>query len=138
MSDHELKQLIQAADRAITAQDVDRLMDFYADDATLVVKPGLNATGKAEIRKAFVAIATHFKKQLKVRQGEMKVIEGGETALVIMETVLDTLDAEGAECGGLPMSFEMRVPAGFVSSTIPTARRCLPGKSQHEAEASLS
>ncbi|MBV7521108.1 putative protein YybH [compost metagenome] len=97
MSDHELKQVIQAADRAITAEDFESLMDFYADDATLVVKPGLYATGKPQIQRAFVAIAAHFKNQMKVRQGEMKVIEGGDTALVIMETVLDTVDAEGAD-----------------------------------------
>ncbi|MEI3851704.1 MULTISPECIES: YybH family protein [Ensifer] len=94
MSDHELKQVIQATDRAITAEDFESLMDFYADDATLVVKPGLNATGKSQIQKAFVAIAAHFKNQMKVRQGEMKVVEGGGTALVIVETV----DAEGGRC----------------------------------------
>lgn len=90
MSDHELKLLIQAADKAITAEDFDSLMAFYAEDATLVVKPGMNATGKEQIRKAFVAIAAHFKNQLKVRQGRMSVIEGADTALVIMETLLDT------------------------------------------------
>ncbi|WP_315792611.1 SgcJ/EcaC family oxidoreductase [Bradyrhizobium sp. SZCCHNRI1002] len=92
MSDHPLKQLIKAADKAITAKDFDSLMEFYADDATLVVKPGLNASGKDQIRKAFVAIAAHFKNQLKVRQGRMEVIEGADTALVIMETLLDTGD----------------------------------------------
>ncbi len=89
MAEHELRQLIEAADRAITAEDFDRVMDFYAEDATLVVKPGLNATGKTAIRKAFVAIAAHFKNSLKVRQGRMEVIEGGDTALVIMESLLD-------------------------------------------------
>jgi uncharacterized protein (TIGR02246 family) len=97
MSDHELKQIIQAADRAITAEDFEGLMDFYAEDATLVVKPGLNATGKTQIKKAFVAIAAHFKNQMKVRQGNMKVIEGGDAALVIMETVLDTVDPDGTD-----------------------------------------
>ena len=90
MPDHPLKQLIKAADKAITAEDFDSLMEFYADDATLVVKPGMNASGKDQIRKAFVAIAAHFKNQLKVRQGRMEIIEGGDTALVIMETFLDT------------------------------------------------
>ncbi|WP_370677149.1 SgcJ/EcaC family oxidoreductase [Pleomorphomonas sp. PLEO] len=90
MAEHELRQLIEAADRAITAEDFDGLMEFYADDATLVVKPGLNATGKTQIRKAFVAIAAHFKNALKVRQGRMQVIEGADnTALVLMETLLD-------------------------------------------------
>ncbi|WP_026792843.1 YybH family protein [Pleomorphomonas oryzae] len=89
MAEHELRQVIEAADRAITAEDFDRVMDFYTDDATLVVKPGLNATGKVAIRKAFVAIAAHFKNTLKVRQGRMEVIEGGDTALVLMESLLD-------------------------------------------------
>jgi uncharacterized protein (TIGR02246 family) len=89
MAEHELRELIEAADRAITAEDFDHVMDFYAEDATLVVKPGLNATGKTAIRKAFVAIAAHFKNSLKVRQGRMEVIEGGDTALVLMESLLD-------------------------------------------------
>jgi uncharacterized protein (TIGR02246 family) len=89
MAEHDLRQLIEAADRAITTEDFDGLMAFYAEEATLVVKPGLNATGKAQIRKAFVAIAAHFKNALKVRQGRMQVIEGADTALVLMETLLD-------------------------------------------------
>ncbi|PTQ74140.1 SgcJ/EcaC family oxidoreductase [Pseudomonas sp. GV071] len=88
-----LKRTIEAADRAITAEDFDALMDFYADDATLVVKPGLNATGKPAIRRAFVAIAEHFNHSIQVTQGQMQVIEGGDTALVIMETHLHTADA---------------------------------------------
>ena len=47
-----LKATIQAADRAITAQDYDALMAFYTEDASLVVKPGLVATGKDSIRRA--------------------------------------------------------------------------------------
>jgi ketosteroid isomerase-like protein len=39
MSTHPLEQLIRAADVAITSEDYDALMDFYADDAKLVVKP---------------------------------------------------------------------------------------------------
>ena len=48
--DHPLKTLIEAADRAISAGDFDEVMRFYADDATLVVRPGLNVTGKPAIR----------------------------------------------------------------------------------------
>jgi uncharacterized protein (TIGR02246 family) len=96
MSDHPLKGLIESADRAISAKDFDGLMQFYTADATLVVKPGLYAKGRDQIRKAFEAISAHFQGQLKVRQGRMEVIEGGDTALVIMETWLDTVDEEGA------------------------------------------
>lgn len=95
MPDHELKQLIQAADRAITAEDFDTLMDFYAEDATLVVQPGRLATGKQQIRKAFAAIADHFNHQIQVSQGDMRVIEAGDTALVIMETIIDTVAPDG-------------------------------------------
>ena len=96
MARHPLEAVIAAADKAITAEDFDALMDFYADDATLVIKPGLHATGKEQIRKAFVAIAEHFNHSLMVRQGEMHVVQGGNTALVIMETVLESTDTAGA------------------------------------------
>jgi uncharacterized protein (TIGR02246 family) len=93
MAPHPLEHLIRAADAAITAEDFDALMDFYADDATLVVRPGLNVTGKANIRAAFVRIAEYVQHSLVVGQGRMEVIEGGDTALVIMESTLDYVEA---------------------------------------------
>jgi len=93
MPPHPLEQVIRAADAAITAEDFDALMDFYADDATLVVKPGLNITGKQAIRAAFVRIADYVQHSLVVGQGRMDVIEGGDTALVIMESTLDYVEA---------------------------------------------
>jgi len=94
---HELKQVIEAADRAITEEDFDSLMDFYAEDAILVVRPGIIASGKEQIREAFVAIADHFDHKLTVTQGDMRVIEGGDTALVIMETILNAAGSNNAE-----------------------------------------
>lgn len=90
-----LKATIEAADRAITAENFDELMEFYADDASLVVKPGLTVTGKDSIRRAFVAIAEHFNNSIVVTQGEMQVIQGGDVALVIMETLLKATDKAG-------------------------------------------
>ena len=95
MSTHPIRQVIEACDKAITARDFDLLMTYYAEDAALVVKPGMTATGKENIRKAFVAISDYFQGQLVVEQGEMQVIEGAGTALVIMETVLHYPDGEG-------------------------------------------
>ena len=92
---HPIKLAIQAADAAITAGDFDTLMDFYAEDACLVVKPGLTVRGKEQIRKAFAAIAEHFQGKLIVTQGDMQIIEGEDAALVIMETFLETLTADG-------------------------------------------
>jgi uncharacterized protein (TIGR02246 family) len=92
MAPHPLERVIRAADAAITAEDFDALMDFYADGATLVVKPGLNVTGKQDIRAAFVRIADYVQHSLVVGQGRMDVIEGGDTALVIMESTLDYVE----------------------------------------------
>ena len=94
---HPLKTLVEAADRAITAEDFDAVTEFYADDATLVVKPGLNVSGKPAIRRAFEAIAAHFNHSLKVGQGDMVVLEGADTALVLMESTLDAVDKAGAD-----------------------------------------
>jgi uncharacterized protein (TIGR02246 family) len=93
---HPLQALIQAADRAITASDFDALMDFYAEDAILVVKPGLNVAGKESIRAAFVRIAEFTRHTLRVGQGRMEVLEAGDTALVIMESTLDYDGEDGA------------------------------------------
>ena len=60
-------------------------MEFYTDDATVVVVPGRAANGKEEIRSAFVALAEHFQHTLYVTQGDMIVIEGGDSALVIAQ-----------------------------------------------------
>jgi uncharacterized protein (TIGR02246 family) len=90
-----LHDVIAAADRAITDEDFDAVMAFYTEDATLVVKPGLNATGKEQIRRAFEAIAQHFNHSLVVTQGELAVIEGGDTALVVAETMLDWTEKDG-------------------------------------------
>lgn len=94
MAEDELKHLIEAADRAISTEDFDSLMAFYADDATLVVQPGLEVSGKERIAKAFSAIASHFGHALSISQGKMKVIEAGDTALVIMETVVRFVGSE--------------------------------------------
>ena len=88
MTRHPLELIIEKADTAIIQEDFDTLMDIYSDDAVLVVKPGMNASGKIQIRKAFEAIAAHFNHTLHVRQAGMKILEAGDTALVIAKTVV--------------------------------------------------
>ena len=95
MSFHPIKEIIQACDKAISAKNYDELMQYYAEGATLVVKPGMVVSGKDNIRKAFIAISDHFQDQLTVEQGEILVIEGARNALVIMETVLSFPDGQG-------------------------------------------
>lgn len=88
MHNHELKFLIEKADQAINREDFDELLNFYSDDAILVVKPGMLAKGKIQIRKAFEAIAEYFNHSLVVNQGDMSILEAGDTALVISNTLL--------------------------------------------------
>lgn len=65
-------------------------MKYYTNDAILVVKPGMIARGKEEIKKAFIAISKYFNNRLVPTQGEMIILEAGDTALVISQTLLDT------------------------------------------------
>ncbi|MDJ0623207.1 MAG: hypothetical protein QNJ17_09585 [Desulfocapsaceae bacterium] len=57
---HPIESIIKECDEAIVAEDFDRLMENYTDDAILVVTPGKNAVGSLEIRTAFKRIAVHF------------------------------------------------------------------------------
>ena len=43
MSQHPLRTLIETCDAAISRRDFDALMAFYAEDAALVIKPGMVA-----------------------------------------------------------------------------------------------
>lgn len=95
MAYQQIRRAINACDNAISKEDFESLMDFYAEDAALVVKPGLIVKGKDNIRKAFIAIAEHFHHKLVVTQGEMHIIEGAGNALVIMETLLDIPATDG-------------------------------------------
>jgi uncharacterized protein (TIGR02246 family) len=94
--DHEIKDLIKRCDLAIRQENFDTLMDYYTDDAILVVKPGLIAHGKRKIREAFIAIAKYFNNSLVPTQGEMIILETGDTALVISQSLLaaDKTDSE--------------------------------------------
>jgi len=88
VNQHPVQLQIERADKAIVAENFDVLMDIYTDDAVLVIKPGRNAVGKSEIRKAFEAITVYFKNGLQVEQNGMGILESGDTALVLANTVV--------------------------------------------------
>ncbi|RPK12370.1 YybH family protein [Priestia endophytica] len=89
MAEQELKEVIRECDTAIQNEDFDTLMNYYTDDAVLVVKQGMIAKGKEEIKKAFIAIAKYFNNSIVPSQGEMVILEAGDTALVLSQTFLD-------------------------------------------------
>jgi uncharacterized protein (TIGR02246 family) len=85
----KIKELIDAADKAIKEERFDDLMDFYTEDAVLVVKPGLEVQGKEAIKNAFIKIAEYLKNSIIPTQGKMLMIEAGDTVLVLSQTLLD-------------------------------------------------
>ncbi|MFJ5624825.1 YybH family protein [Peribacillus loiseleuriae] len=87
--EHELKEFIKKCDKAIKQEDFDTLKNYYTDDAILVVKPDMIARGKEEIKQAFIKIAKYFNNSLVPAQGEMIILEAGDTALVISQTLLE-------------------------------------------------
>lgn len=90
MKQHPVITQIEKADKAIVAEDFDTLLDIYTDDAVLVIEPGSNAVGKQSIRRAFEAIAVYFRNGLQVRQEGLSVLESGDTALVLANTVVSS------------------------------------------------
>lgn len=86
MNRHPIEQLVENAHLAINREDFETLIDMYADDAVVVIKPCVNVVGKALIREAFEAIAVHFNHQLDIMQAGMEILECGDTALVLATT----------------------------------------------------
>lgn len=93
----DIKSLIAAADKAIKEERFDDLMEFYTDDAVLVIKPGLEARGKKAIKEAFIKIAAYFNNSIVPTQGKMQMIEAGDTVLVLSQTLLDASKKEDSE-----------------------------------------
>lgn len=93
----EIKKLIAAADKAIKDERFDDLMEYYTDDAVLVVKPGMEAHGKAAIKEAFIKIAAYFDNSVVPTQGNMLMLEAGDTVLVLSQTLLDADNRESSE-----------------------------------------
>ncbi|MGG3477614.1 DUF4440 domain-containing protein [Peribacillus frigoritolerans] len=125
MQNHELEQVIKNADWAIN--NGDHLMEYYSEDATLVVKPGTVARGKEEIRRAFIAIAEYFNYSLIVNQEKMAIIETGDTALVVAQAQLSGNQKDDSE-------FSMERTATYVFKKDSTGTwRCIIDNS-HGAE----
>lgn len=92
-----IKKLIGEADKAIKEERFDDLMQFYSEDAVLVVKPGLEAKGKKQIKEAFIKIAVYFQNSVVPTQGKMMMIETEDTVLVLSQTLLDSTNKDDVE-----------------------------------------
>jgi uncharacterized protein (TIGR02246 family) len=85
----KIRELIHQADIAIREERFDELMNYYTDDAVLVVRPGMEVKGKEAIKSAFIKIAAYFKNSIVPTQGKMLMIEAGDIVLVLSQTMLD-------------------------------------------------
>ena len=85
----EIKTLIAQADKAIREERFNDLMEFYTEDAVLVVMPGREAHGKEQIKAAFIAIAKYFNNSVAPSQGNMVMLEAGDTVLVLSQTFVE-------------------------------------------------
>ena len=97
MKDHTITQEIHVADEAINRNDFDAATKSYTQDATLVVRPGHLVSGQSNIREAHKKISEYFNGSLEVSQGEIVIIEAGDTALVMAQTFIKSpkkLDSE--------------------------------------------
>jgi len=97
MNQHRIALLIEKADKAINQEDFDTVVDLYTEDAVLVIKPGNNAIGRVQIRRAMERIAAHFDRSLDVRQAGMVILETGDTALVLARTQVSATNSPMVE-----------------------------------------
>lgn len=56
--EQQIKDIISACDLAIQNEDFDTLMNYYTEDAVLVVKPGMIARGKKKSKKRLWQLRT--------------------------------------------------------------------------------
>ena len=95
-----IRDLIRQADEAIREERFDDLMEFYTEDAVLVLRPGRESHGKAEIKEAFIAIARYFNNSLVPAQGNMVMLEAGDTVLVLSQTFVEAEKKPDSEYPG--------------------------------------
>jgi uncharacterized protein (TIGR02246 family) len=78
MSKHPVEETVEKMDEAFNRGDIETLLDFYEDDAVIVLEPGRLVRGKTALREAFQAILGF---EGVATQIKTSVIEAGELAL---------------------------------------------------------
>jgi uncharacterized protein (TIGR02246 family) len=72
-------EIVELLDEAFNRGDIEAVLNFYEDGATMVVEPGRLAAGKAELRRVYEWIFSNIKGAAK--QEKTHVIEAGDIAL---------------------------------------------------------
>ncbi len=71
-------ETVEQLDVAFNRGNLEAILEFYEDGATVVLEPGRLVTGKAALRQAFALI---LRSRLIARQVKTNVIETGDLAL---------------------------------------------------------
>lgn len=87
--EHDIKAIIDTCDQLIHTEKFDDLINFYTEDAILVIKPEMIARGREQIKSAFIKIAAYFDNSIKPTEGQMLYLVTGDTVLVLAQTFLE-------------------------------------------------
>ena len=89
-----IDEAVKELDEAVNNKNIEAVLDFYEDEALLVIQPGRIARGKLELRKFFEAV---FNMNTKAKQIATNVMETGDIALFISKWVAEGRTPDGNE-----------------------------------------
>lgn len=78
MAKQSVEEIVEKMDEAFNRGDVEAVLDFYEDEAVVVLEPGRIAQGKERLREALQFVLSL---QGVARQVKTNVIEAGDLAL---------------------------------------------------------
>ena len=111
--ENEIKTVIDTCDKLIHQEKFDELVNFYTEDAVLVIKPGMLANGREQIKSAFIKIASYFDNSIKPLEGKMVYLLAGDTVLVLAQTFIEANQSATAQS-----EFSMERRATYVFRNI--------------------
>jgi uncharacterized protein (TIGR02246 family) len=87
-------EAVELLDEAFNRGDIEAVLSFYEEGATVVVEPGRLATGKDELRRSFEWVLTNIKGI--AEQEKTHVIETGDIALFTSKWKYSGTSADGS------------------------------------------
>lgn len=87
-------ETVELLDEAFNRRDLEAILDFYEEGATMVAEPGRLATGKPELRRAYQLILANINGI--ATQEKTHVIETGDIALFTSKWIFKGTALDGA------------------------------------------
>jgi ketosteroid isomerase-like protein len=92
VSSYSLEETIHQLDKAFNKGNIEFVLDFYEDEAVVVLEPDRVAIGKEQIRQAFEYIMQF---EGKAKQIKTNIVEAGDIALFISKWTFSGKNLEG-------------------------------------------